>query len=149
MTKILIVDADPEMLVFLAALLKGNTLYEVMATGNPLEALELIKATDIDLLITESKMPVVDGHELLAATMERDRDTPVIIISDYGAADSATDAMRKGGSALLMKPIRKDHLLFSVEKALSWAAVRRENRMLRKQLEDQSALMNAQEQAAR
>jgi len=143
MTKILIVDDDPEMLVFLAVLLKTNTLYEVMATSNPLEALELIKTTDIDLVITEINMPVVDGHELLAAAVEKDKDTPVIILSDYGTTDSAMKAMREGGFSLLMKPFRKEHLLFSVEKALSWAGLRKENRMLRRQLEAHSVLRDA------
>lgn len=136
-------DDDPEMLAFMAMLMKGNTPYEVMATSNPLEAIELVKNADIDLVITEINMPVVDGHELLEAVRAMDEDTPVIIVSDYGTADFALEATCNGAFDLLMKPFRKEHLLFSVEKALSWAALLKENRMLRKQLEAHSVLKDA------
>jgi DNA-binding NtrC family response regulator len=132
--KILIVDDEPDMLKLLSMIIKEKTPYEVTTTNNPLEALELAKKGGFDLVITDLKMPGLDGMELLDAIKRVDEDIPLIIITAYGTVEAAAEAMQKGGFDFITKPFRKEHILFSIERAMKWLKVQRENKMLKEQL---------------
>ncbi|GAB5046560.1 sigma-54-dependent transcriptional regulator [Thermodesulfovibrio sp. TK110] len=132
--KILIVDDEPDMLKLLSMILKEKTPYEVTTTNNPVEAVELVKTGGFDLVITDLKMPGLDGLQLLEEVKRRDEDIPVIIITAYGTIDAATEAIEKGGFDFITKPFKKEQILFTIEKALKWLRVQRENRMLREKL---------------
>ncbi len=132
--KILIVDDEPDMLKLLSMILKEKTPYEVTTTNNPVEAVELLKTGGFDLVITDLKMPGLDGLQLLEEVKRRDEDIPVIIITAYGTIDAATEAIEKGGFDFITKPFKKEQILFTIEKALKWLRVQRENRMLREKL---------------
>lgn len=129
--KILIVDNEPDMLLLLSMLIRENTSYETMTTNNPLEALELIKKGGFSLVITEMKMPVLDGILLLDAIKRIDSNMPVIIMAKYGAVESALEAMRKGAFDFITKPFRKEQILFSIDKALKLTKLNKENKTLR------------------
>ncbi len=133
--KILIVDDEPDMLVLLSMIIKSRTPYEVITTSNPLEAMEWIKKGGYDLVITDLKMPDVDGMEILRAIRSYDTDIPVIIITAYGTVESAIEAMSKNAFDLITKPFRKEQILFTIDKAIKWLRIVRENRKLREQLE--------------
>jgi len=135
--KILIVDDEPDMLKLLSMIIKEKTPYEVTTTNNPLEALELAKKGGFDLVITDLKMPGLDGMELLDAIKRVDEDIPLIIITAYGTVEAAAEAMKKGGFDFITKPFRKEHILFSIERAMKWLKVQRENKMLKEQLKKQ------------
>ena len=135
--KILIVDDEPDMLKLLSMIIKEKTPYEVTTTNNPLEALELAKKGGFDLVITDLKMPGLDGMELLDAIKRVDEDIPLIIITAYGTVEAAAEAMQKGGFDFITKPFRKEHILFSIERAMKWLKVQRENKMLKEQLKKQ------------
>jgi len=135
--KILIVDDEPDMLKLLSMILREKTPYEVTTTNNPVEAVELAKTGDFDLVITDLKMPGLDGLQLLAEVKKRDEDIPVIIITAYGTIDAATEAIEKGGFDFITKPFKKEQILFTIEKALKWLRVQRENRMLKEKLKSQ------------
>lgn len=132
--KLLVVDDEPDMLRLLSMIIKEKTPYEVVTTNNPLEALEMAKQGGFDLLIADLKMPGLDGIALLEAVKRFDEDIPVIIITAYGTVEAAVETIRKGGFDFITKPFRKEQILFTVEKALKWLRLERENKMLREQL---------------
>ena len=132
--KILIVDDEPDMLKLLSMILREKTPYEVTTTNNPLEALELAKKGNFDLVISDLKMPGLDGLELIEAVKKVDLDIPIIIITAYGTVESAMEAIQKGGFDFITKPFKKEQIIFTVDKALKWLRVQKENKMLREQL---------------
>ncbi|MCX8034476.1 MAG: response regulator [Thermodesulfovibrio sp.] len=132
--KILIVDDEPDMLKLLSMILKEKTPYEIITTNNPIEAVQLVKTTDFDLIITDLKMPGLDGLQLLEEVKKKNEDIPVVIITAYGTIDSATEAIEKGGFDFITKPFKKEQILFTIERALKWLKVQKENRMLKDKL---------------
>jgi DNA-binding NtrC family response regulator len=132
--KILIVDDEPDMLKLLSMILREKTPYEITTTNNPIEAVELVKKERFDIVISDLKMPGLDGIEIIDAVKKVDEDTPVIIVTAYGTVESATEAMQKGGFDFITKPFRKEHILFTIDKAIKWLHMQRENRMLKEQL---------------
>ena len=138
--KLLIVDKEPDMLMLLSILIKEKTPYEPVITNNPLEALELVKQGGIALVITELKMPALDGIELLEAVKRVDKDMPVIIMAAYGTVESAMEAMYKGAFDFITKPFRKEHILYTIDRALKWVTVHKENRGLKEQLRERCAV---------
>lgn len=132
--KILIVDDEPDMLKLLSMILRERTSYAVTTTNNPLEALDLAKKEGFDIVISDLKMPGLDGIELIDAIKKVDEDIPIIIMTAYGTVESATEAIQKGGFDFITKPFRKEQILFTIDKALKWLKVQRENRELKDQL---------------
>uniref|UniRef100_A0A7V6CDC4 Sigma-54-dependent Fis family transcriptional regulator n=1 Tax=Thermodesulfobacterium geofontis TaxID=1295609 RepID=A0A7V6CDC4_9BACT len=136
--KILIIDDEPDMLKLLSMILREKTPYEVSTTNNPIEAVELVKKGEFDLIITDLKMPGLDGLQLLEEAKKKDEDIPVIIITAYGTIDAATEAIKMGAFDFITKPFKKEQILFTIEKAIKWLKVQRENRMLKEKLKSQS-----------
>jgi DNA-binding NtrC family response regulator len=135
--KILIVDDEPDMLKLLSMILKEKTPYEITTTNNPMEALDLAKKGGFDLIISDLKMPGLDGIELIEAVKQIDVDIPIIIMTAYGTVESATEAILKGGFDFITKPFKKEQILFTIDKALKWLKVQKENKMLKEQLKKQ------------
>lgn len=133
--KLLIVDDEPDMLKLLGMILRDKTKYEIITTNNPVEALDLVKRGGYDLVITDLKMPGLDGIEMLDAVKNYDVDIPVIMMTAYGTIETAEEALRKGAFDFITKPFRKEQILFTIEKALSWLRLQRENKKLKDQLE--------------
>jgi DNA-binding NtrC family response regulator len=132
--KILIVDDEPDMLKLLSMMLRDKTGYQIATTNNPLEAVELAKQGGYALVITDLKMPGLDGIELLDAIKKEDPDIPVIFITAYATVESATEAIQKGGFDFISKPFRKEQLLFTIDRAMKWIKMQQENKMLKEQL---------------
>ncbi len=138
--KLLIVDDEPDMLKLLSMIIVEKTPYEVTTTNNPLEALEFAKKGGFDLVISDLKMPGLDGIELIEAVKNIDEDIPIIIITAYGTVESAMEAIQKGGFDFITKPFRKEQILFTIDRALKWLKLQRENKMLKEQLKKEGAL---------
>ena len=132
--RILTVDDEPGMLKLLGMILREKTLYEVVATNNPLEGLEIVRRGGIDLVIADLKMPGLDGSELLGAIKEVSQEVPVIIITAYGTEEASAETMEKGAFDFIMKPFRKEQILLAIDRALKWAELQRENAALRERL---------------
>ncbi|MFZ3121804.1 MAG: response regulator [Thermodesulfovibrionales bacterium] len=132
--RILAVDDEPDMLKLLSMIIREKTPYEITTTNNPLEALGLAKQGGFDVVIADLKMPGLDGIELLEAIKKVDEDIPVIIITAYGTVESAVESMQKGGFDFITKPFKKEQILFTIDKALNFLRLQRENKMLREQL---------------
>ncbi len=132
--KILIVEDKPEMLILLETLVRERTPYEAVLTNNPLEVAKLIQEENIDIVITEFKIPAQDGNGILETIQGMDRDIPVIIISDFGDVDTASEAMRRGAFDFIIKPFRQERILFSIANGLKLRMLNKENITLKKQL---------------
>lgn len=111
--------------------------HEVTAFGDPLEAREAIgKGGLFDLVITDIKMPRLDGVSLVRGIRESGCDVPVIVMTAYGTIDSAVEAMKLGASDYLQKPFEADALVVVVERALQHSRLARENEALRASITD-------------
>ena len=132
--KLLIVDDEPDMLKLISMIIREKTPYEVTTTNNPLEALDFVKKGGFDIVIADLKMPGLDGIELLDAVKRVDQDIPVVIMTAYGTVESAAETIEKGGFDFITKPFRKEQILMTIDKALKWLKLQRENKMLRDQL---------------
>jgi len=126
MDTILIVDDEKNYLVILDALLAPEG-YEVVTEANPLNALRLVKETEFDLVITDMKMPKMDGIELLDEVKKIDPDLPVIIMTAYGTIEMAVKAMKKRAYDYITKPFRNEELKLTVKKALELYNLKKEN----------------------
>jgi two-component system NtrC family response regulator len=136
METVLIVDDEKNYLLVLSALLEEEG-YEVLAASSGPEALEILKSSDLDLVVTDMKMPGMDGIELLEQIKARDPDLPVIVMTAYGTVDKAVEAMQKGAYSYLLKPFDNERLILFVKKAIDVFRVIKENRRLRRAVESQ------------
>jgi DNA-binding NtrC family response regulator len=132
--KLLIVDDEPDMLKLLSMIIREKTPYEAVTTNNPHEAVQLVEKGGFTLVITDLKMPGLDGIEVLEAIRRWDEDIPVIFITAYGSVESAVETMQKGGFDFITKPFKKEQILFTIEKAMKFVALQKENRMLKEKI---------------
>jgi two-component system response regulator HydG len=130
---LLVVDDHAAMAQLLADQL-GDAGYAVeRATSGP-DALRRIRAAIPDLVITDLRMEDVDGFDVLAAVRDADPDVPVVVMTAFGAIETAVEAMRRGAWHYLTKPFQLSEVLLLVERALDERRVRRENEALRRGL---------------
>ncbi|HEV2202089.1 MAG TPA: sigma-54 dependent transcriptional regulator [Bryobacteraceae bacterium] len=106
--------------------------YGVQAAGTAEEGWKL--AGEADLVLTDLKLPGMDGLELLEKLKQQNSRTPVIVMSAFGTVENAVEAMKRGAVDFLPKPFSLDHLTVVVEKALEVSKLRDENRELREAL---------------
>ncbi len=135
MGRILAVDDELDMLALLKMIIEGYSEHQVMTTNNPLEAAELVEKEQFDLLLTDLKMPGLDGMELLTLAKKRDEDALVMVITAYGSLESAEEAMGKGAFDFITKPFRKEQILLAIDKAMRWREMVRQNKELKQRLE--------------
>lgn len=135
MGRILSVDDELDMLALLKMIIEGYSEHQVTATNNPVEAAELLDKEKFDLIITDLKMPGMDGMELLAAARQKDEDAMVIVITAYGSLESAEEAMAQGAYDFITKPFRKEQILLAIDKAMRWREMVRQNKELKQRLE--------------
>ncbi len=129
---ILVVEDEVKMRRILEVNLRDK--YNVLLASNGDEALDIVKGNDVNLILTDMKMPGKDGISLLHDVKEFAPDIPVILITAYGTIESAVQAMREGAYDYILKPLKMDEIEVVVEKALSYARLIDENRSLREEL---------------
>jgi DNA-binding NtrC family response regulator len=137
--RILVIDDELDMLMLLRMIIEDNTNYEVETTNNPSEALKLLTEKDYNLVISDLKMPGMDGIELFDELREIKPDIPVVIMTAYGSLETSEDAMKKGVADFITKPFRKDSILFTINRVLELAKIRQENIELKKKLGDEGS----------
>jgi len=103
METILIIDDEKNYLVILEALLSPEG-YEIITEDNAINALHLIRETDLDLVITDMKMPKMNGIELLEESKKINPELPIIIMTAYGTIEMAVEAMKKRAYDYITKP---------------------------------------------
>jgi two-component system NtrC family response regulator len=136
METILIVDDEKNYLTILSAVLEEEG-FEVLTALSGLEALEIQKTSDLDLVLTDMKMPEMDGIELLENIKALDPDLPVVMMTAHGTVDKAVEAMQKGAYTYILKPFDNERLTIYVKKAIAVYQVIKENRRLREAVESQ------------
>jgi DNA-binding NtrC family response regulator len=129
--RILVVE-DEEKLRRVVQLQLQSAGYEVDQAGSAEDALRLIDRAS--LVITDLKMPGMDGLQLLSLIRRQNQHLPVIVITAFGTVENAVEAMKAGAADFLQKPFSLDHLLVVVEKAMEVRALRVENTKLREEL---------------
>ena len=105
--------------------------YGVVTAVDGRAGLERFQAGPVDLVVTDIRMPEMDGMELLARVKAMQPDVPVVILTAHGTIDSAVEAMKLGATDYLTKPFSREQFKAAVRKALEVGALRTENRRLR------------------
>jgi two-component system response regulator AtoC len=130
---ILIVDDDPAMRHLLSVILADHG-WEARAVASGADALRELEAHETDLVLTDVRMPRMDGLALLREIQRLFPDLTVIVMSAYGAQDAAIEAMKAGAYDYVSKPFRKDEVVLVLRKAEERERLARENRRLRTEL---------------
>jgi DNA-binding NtrC family response regulator len=124
--RLLVVDDEPNMLRLLKTILMDKTGYEVDTTNNPLEVSKLLEEKSYDLVISDLKMPLVDGIDLIGIVKKFNPSLPIVIITAYGTLETAEEAVQKGAYDFITKPFRKESILITVKRALEWKRMQSE-----------------------
>jgi DNA-binding NtrC family response regulator len=131
--KILVVDDEKNMCQYLSIMLRKEG-YDVKTVHNGKKALQEIKETSFDVVITDIRMEGMDGIELLATLKETNPALPVIIMTAYASQKTAIDALNRGAFYYLIKRQMNKEVKMVVRNALDMHKVRSENLFLKKQL---------------
>lgn len=123
--RVLCVDDEPLTLRLVTRLLERMDL-SVTTTSSPLDALERFDVDRFDLIITDIRMPEMDGHAFLAEVRARDPQVPVIVATGHASLDNAIRALRDGASGMLIKPFTGEEFSTEVTNALQRARLRHE-----------------------
>jgi DNA-binding NtrC family response regulator len=134
MARILLVDDEPSILNVLSTLLKQEGHDAVPVRGGE-KAMDILKTDHFDLMISDIRMVPVDGMELLKFARREKPSMAVIMLTAYGSVETAVEAMKEGAFDYVTKPFKVDELLITVERALRYHNVLKENVQLKAQLE--------------
>jgi DNA-binding NtrC family response regulator len=130
---VLVVDDEPDMVENCTRILR-RAGYRVLGATDVERALTMIESERPDVLLTDLKMPGLDGMELMRRAREIDSALPVVVITAFGTIESAVAAIKQGAFDYLPKNFSVDQLTVTVERALRQRALGVENENLRKQL---------------
>ncbi|MHC4975043.1 MAG: sigma-54-dependent transcriptional regulator [Planctomycetota bacterium] len=134
---ILLVEDEDVLRRSLADLLEEEG-YEVVQAENGKVAYEQIIERPFDLVLSDIRMPEMNGLELLQHVQQTVPETPFVVVTAFGTVDSAVSAMRNGAVDYLLKPIQFDDVLLRIERALEFAEIRRDRRLQTEQLASSS-----------
>lgn len=137
MRTILVVDDEPNYLVVLSEILRDEG-FEVFTAESANEALPVIRESDLDLVISDMKMPGMDGIQFLENIKKINRELPVILITAYAEVEKAVEAMRLGAFNYIAKPFSNEALLASVNKAIEHYSMVCEIKRLRNEIAPRS-----------
>ncbi len=132
--RILIVDDEDGMRRLLGRVLSREG-YETTTVASGAEALQQVARDHFDLVVTDIKMPEMDGLQLLEELKEFDPSLPIIVMTAYGTVENAVQALRAGAYDYIAKPFETDEIKLTVAKALERERLLAENRYLHEELE--------------
>jgi len=130
---ILVVDDDLENRTAMVKVLQAAG-YDTTEADNGQTGLDHILADSIDIIVSDLRLPVMDGVELLKRTRASTPEVEVILVTGHGTVELAVEAIKEGAYDFITKPVKKAQLLRTVEKAAEKQYLSRENRQLRSQL---------------
>ncbi len=134
MTNRILIAEDEQILRQTLAKLLETEGYEVLQAADGRAAYELVVEQSVDLVISDLRMPELDGLQLLSRLVQLAPELPVIMVTAYGTVDNAVAAMRKGAWDYLLKPVQFDDLLMKVKRALEYEELARHREVLTEQL---------------
>jgi DNA-binding NtrC family response regulator len=111
-----------------------NARYECKVFQNPHECLAAFDKEGADVVITDLRMPGMNGFELLTQLRDIDQDVPILVMTGYSSVENAVEAMKRGASDFIKKPFDFSELRLLMERALKNAKLRNENKLLKRQL---------------
>src|SRR5688572_28987658 len=132
---LLFVDDEPALRTLMAERLAERG-FEVVQADTGEKALELLDLFAFDIVITDLRMPGIDGARVIESAVERYPGIVAIVITGYGTVKDAVDAIKRGASDFIAKPFQFDELMHVLHKALEQRRLRSENAYLRSQLEE-------------
>lgn len=132
---LLVVDDEPKLCDLLSSALSQNDV-QVFTASNGLQALAMLEQEDIDLVISDWRMPGMDGPQLLAEVKLRYPQLPVIVMTAYSTVKNAVQSMRNGAYDYIAKPFDIDELDITVSKALQFRDILRDNARMRAELDE-------------
>ena len=130
---ILVVDDEAKMRRILELSLKAMG-HSVIEAADGMQALATLGEHTVDLVLTDLRMPKMDGMALLEAMREQGMDVPVIVMTAYGTIDTAVAAMKLGAIDYIIRPFEMEVVEMAVARALALVTVQRENRFLREEM---------------
>ena len=133
MALILIVDDEEKMRHLLSIMLERNG-HQVTQACDGKDALEKIKESPFDMVITDIKMPRMNGTALLKKITEMEIPCPVVFISAFATVESAVEAMQQGAVDYITKPFEEERILLTVERTVSLSRIMAENRDLKQEI---------------
>lgn len=136
---LLIIDDEKNYLLVLEALLL-DAGYAVTALNDPETALAFLDESEVDVIITDMKMPKMSGKDVLVHVKRDYPHIPVLVMTAFGSIESAVDLMKIGAFDYITKPFSNDELLLSVQNAAELAKVHRRYRLLHENLEERYGL---------
>ena len=132
--RILVIDDEKDMLLLLSRIITEEGAYQVVTESDPLRAMALFKEQPFDLVLTDLKMPKMNGIEVLEQVKRTSPDVSVIILTAFATIDNAVAAVHKGAYDYLTKPFQRERLLLTIEKVMALQELVRENMTLRQAL---------------
>ena len=138
-THILIIDDEKNYLLVLEALLV-DAGYTVTALNDPETALAFLEDSEVDVVVTDMKMPKITGREVLETVRKNYPHIPVLVMTAFGSIESAVEVMKFGAFDYITKPFSNDELLLSVQNATELARAHRRYRLLHENLEERYGL---------
>ncbi len=142
MSKVVLIAEDEQVLRESLAELLTEEGYEVLQAENGKQAYEIALQRPVDLVITDVRMPEMDGQTLLGHLKKIAPQTPVIVATAYGTVESAVQAMRAGAHDYLLKPVQFDDVLLKVQRALEFGEMTRTREVMTEQLAADSTFHN-------
>lgn len=139
--KILIIDDEKNIRDGLAAFLEMQN-YCVQVAENGKQGIEIFEQDSIDLVITDLRMPVLDGDEVLKHITATSPGVPVIVLTGHGSIDGAVEAMKRGAYDFIAKPLNLDRLQVVIKRALQGRELILKNKMLQEELVQKTAFNN-------
>lgn len=141
MSAILVVDDEQSMRDFLSIMLKKEG-HDVVAAENGHDAVKALKNEIFELVISDVKMPGMDGIDLLKTVRKTSPESIVIMITAYATAETAVEAMKQGAYDYITKPFKVDEIKLTIQKALEKRSLRKENVLLKREMESRQGFEN-------
>lgn len=132
METILVIEDKKSMAEMLRTTLEAGG-YNVLVAEDGEKGINFLKGNRIDLVLTDLKLPVKDGIEVLKASKEENPMVPVIIMTAFGSVETAVVAMKLGAFDFITKPFDTDHLLMMIERAIETQKLIKENILLKEE----------------
>jgi two-component system response regulator PilR (NtrC family) len=142
MSKSILVVEDEQVLRESLVELLSDEGYEVLQASNGKEAHDLLLQRPVDLIVSDIRMPEMDGVQLLGHAKQIAPQTPVIVVTAFGTVESAVQAMRAGAHDYLLKPVQFDDLIIKVQRALEFGEMVRTKQVIDDQLASGSTFHN-------
>ena len=136
---ILIIDDEKNYLLGLQTLLEDEG-YTVTALSDPETALAFLQESEVDVVVTDMKMPRITGLDVLERVKKQWPYTPVLIMTAFGTIESAVETMKYGAFDYITKPFSNDELLLSIHNAVELAQAHREYKLLQEAMQERFGL---------